>query len=77
MLKAKSELAVNGISYNPSDEKLSASIRDAVLYIVSITSGMRNDEAIGIEAGSWRREYKNGVVFCWVSTIEHKTGKER
>jgi site-specific recombinase XerD len=75
VLETKSELAVNGIAYNHSDEKSSASVRDAILYIVSITSGMRNDEAIGIELGSWRREYKNGLVFCWVSTIEHKTGK--
>lgn len=38
--------------------------RDAVLYIVSITSVMRNDEAIGIEVGAWRKELKNGVTFC-------------
>lgn len=73
----KAELAVSGIGYHPSDERMSIRCRDAVLYIVSITSGMRNDEAIGIEVGAWRREIKNGVKFCWVSTIEHKTGKER
>jgi site-specific recombinase XerD len=73
----KAELAVSGIGYHPSDERMSIRCRDAVLYIVSITSGMRNDEAIGIEVGAWRREIKNGVKFCWVSTIEHKTGKGR
>ncbi|WJW96578.1 tyrosine-type recombinase/integrase [Enterobacter pseudoroggenkampii] len=73
----KAELAVSGIGYHPSDEKMSIRCRDAVLYIVSITSGMRNDEAIGIEVGSWRKELKNGVTFCWVATIEHKTGKGR
>lgn len=42
----KAELAVNGIGYHPSDERMAIRCRDAVLYIVSITSGMRNDEAI-------------------------------
>lgn len=73
----KAELAVSGIGYHPSDEQMSIRCRDAVLYIVSITSGMRNDEAIGIEVGAWRKELKNGVIFCWVATIEHKTGKGR
>jgi site-specific recombinase XerD len=50
-------------------------IRDAALYILSITSGMRNEEAIGVETGSWRSEIKDGVAYHWVSTIEHKTGK--
>jgi len=73
----KADLAVSGIGYHPSDEQMSIRCRDAVLYIVSITSGMRNDEAIGIEVGAWRKEFKNGVIFCWVATIEHKTGKGR
>ncbi len=50
-------------------------IRDAALYVLSITSGMRNEEAIGIEAGSWRSEVKDGVKYHWVATTEHKTGK--
>lgn len=50
-------------------------IRDAALYVLSITSGMRNDEAIGVEAGSWRSEMRDGVEFHWVATTEHKTGK--
>lgn len=50
-------------------------IRDAALYILSITSGMRNEEAIGVEAGSWRKDVKDGVEYHWVATIEHKTLK--
>lgn len=50
-------------------------IRDAALYILSITSGMRNEEAIGVESASWRSEVKDGVAYHWVATIEHKTLK--
>lgn len=50
-------------------------IRDAALYVLSITSGMRNEEAIGVETGSWRSEVRNGVEYHWVATVEHKTGK--
>lgn len=50
-------------------------IRDAALYVLSITSGMRNEEAIGVESGSWRSEVQDGVQFHWVATTEHKTGK--
>ena len=73
----KAELASSGIGYHPGDNRVATRFRDAVLYIVSITSGMRNDEAIGIDVGAWRKEIINGVTFCWVSTIEHKTGKGR
>ena len=50
-------------------------IRHAALYVLSITSGMRNEEAIGVEAGSWRSEVRDGIEFHWVATTEHKTGK--
>ncbi len=50
-------------------------IRDAALYLLSITSGMRNEEAIGVEIDSWRQEVKDGIDYHWVATIEHKTGK--
>lgn len=56
---------------NPSPVR----IRDAALYILSITSGMRNEEAIGVETGSWRSEVRDGVEYHWVATTEHKTGK--
>jgi hypothetical protein len=52
-------------------------LRDACLYLLSITSGMRNDEVIGIEVGAGRREVREGVEFCWVTSVEHKTGKGR
>lgn len=50
-------------------------IRDAALYILSITSGMRNEEAIGVESGSWRKEVRDGTEYHWVATVEHKTLK--
>lgn len=50
-------------------------IRDAALYVLSITSGMRNEEAIGVETSSWRSERRDGVDYHWVATMEHKTGK--
>lgn len=56
-------------------DQLAIAVRDVVLYILSITSGMRNEEAIGIEAGNWRKEVKDGVEYNWVASIEHKTGK--
>ena len=36
-------------------------VRDAVLYLVQITSGMRNSESTGITSGCWRIEIKNGA----------------
>lgn len=50
-------------------------VRDAVLYLLQITSGMRNNEAIAVKQGAWRRETINGVEYCWVTTQETKTGK--
>lgn len=50
-------------------------IRDAALYILSITSGMRNEESIGVESGSWRKEIRDGIEYHWVATVEHKTLK--
>lgn len=50
-------------------------VRDAALYVLSIASGMRNEEAIGVEADSWRKEVKDGVEYHWVATVEHKTLK--
>lgn len=49
------------------------SVRDAVLYLVQITSGMRNSECVGITNNSWRTEVKNGIAFHWVRTKEIKT----
>lgn len=58
-------------------------IRNAVLYQLQITSGMRNSESTGVTNGCWRAEPRtllNGrrVVFHWVRTKELKTsgGKE-
>lgn len=49
------------------------SVRDAVLYLVQITSGMRNSECVGITNDSWRTEVRSGVDFHWVRTKEIKT----
>jgi integrase len=58
-------------------------IRDAVLYQLQITSGMRNSESAGLRNGCWREEEKTlrdgkRVIFHWVRTREIKTtgGKE-
>ena len=58
-------------------------IRDAVLYQLQITSGMRNSESTGVTNGCWRveqRTLRDGrkVLFHWVRTKEIKTsgGKE-
>ena len=58
----------------PSTEPM-RDLRDACLYLLSITSGMRNDEVIGVEVGAGRRELRDGVEYCWVGSVEHKTGK--
>jgi hypothetical protein len=50
-------------------------IRDAVLYLIQITAGMRNSESVGITSGCWRTEIRAGVPFHWVRTREHKTRK--
>lgn len=50
-------------------------VRDAVLYLLQITSGMRNNEAISVKRGAWRREIVDGVEYCWVTARETKTGK--
>jgi hypothetical protein len=48
-------------------------IRDAVLYLLQITSGMRNSESTGVTSGCWRTEVRNGVTYHWVRTREIKT----
>jgi hypothetical protein len=48
-------------------------IRDAVLYLLQITSGMRNSESTGVTNDCWRTEVRNGVTYHWVRTREIKT----
>lgn len=48
-------------------------IRDAVLYLLQITSGMRNSESTGVTSNCWRTEVRNGVTYHWVRTREIKT----
>lgn len=75
--ETKRELNDHGVEFFTRRSSSMIRCRDAVLYISSITSGMRNDEVIGIEVGAWRKEEIDGVTYCWVTTIEHKTGKGR
>lgn len=42
---------------------------------ISITTGMRNDEVLGLENDAWRTEVRNGMPYHWVRRIEHKTKK--
>lgn len=53
-------------------------VRDVVLYLLQITSGMRNSESTGVTSACWRTEVRNGTTFHWVRTREIKTtgGKE-
>jgi hypothetical protein len=50
-------------------------LRDAILYLIQITSGMRNSESTGITNNSWRIELRNGQMYNWVRTREIKTKK--
>lgn len=47
-------------------------VRNAVMFFLEITSGMRNSEAVGVKKGSWRTEIREGVTFHWVKTREYK-----
>ena len=50
-------------------------VRTAALYLISITTGMRNDEVLGLENDVWRSEIRNGLTYHWLRSIEHKTKK--
>jgi site-specific recombinase XerD len=50
-------------------------LRAAALYLVSITTGMRNDEVLGLENNAWRTQVRNGITYRWVRSTEHKTKK--
>ncbi|MFM0475661.1 integrase [Paraburkholderia strydomiana] len=50
-------------------------VRDSILYLTEITTGMRNSECIDIKNGCCRAEVKNGVTYHWIRTTEFKTGK--
>jgi hypothetical protein len=50
-------------------------IRDAILFLVMICSGMRASEVSSMKSGCWRVETVNGVKYHWIRTVEHKTNK--
>lgn len=51
------------------------SIRNACFFLLGVLTGMRSSEISSIELGAGRTEEKNGFVFHWITSTEHKTGK--
>lgn len=52
-------------------------LRDACFFLLGVLTGMRCEEIAGLEVGAGRRERKDGLVYNWVQSIEHKTKKGR
>jgi integrase len=50
-------------------------LRDSIAYLVAVSTGMRHSDLAGIKSGCWRPELRNGSVFHWIRTVEHKTKK--
>ena len=50
-------------------------IRNACFYLLGVLTGMRSSELSSIEVGAGRTEVKNGYIFHWVKSVEHKTRK--
>lgn len=50
-------------------------IRDACFYLIGVLTGMRSSEISSIEVGAGRTEERNGFIFHWVTSTEHKTKK--
>ena len=50
-------------------------IRDACFYLIGVLTGMRSSEISSIEVGAGRTEERNGFVFHWLTSTEHKTKK--
>ena len=68
------ELLLNGSAEDTPDTRgKMIAARDAALYLLQISSGMRNSESTEITSGCWRTEERNGTVFHWLRTREIKT----
>lgn len=50
-------------------------IRNACFYLIGVLTGMRSSEISSIEVGAGRTEERNGFVFHWLTSTEHKTKK--
>lgn len=50
-------------------------IRDACFYLIGVLTGMRSSEISSIEVSAGRTEERNGFIFHWVTSTEHKTKK--
>ncbi|WP_175804301.1 integrase [Burkholderia cenocepacia] len=66
-------LARDAGAIGSSNRAAITAVRDAVLYLLQISSGMRNSESTGVTSGCWRTEQRNGVTYHWVRTREIKT----
>ncbi|MDF3883055.1 tyrosine-type recombinase/integrase [Cupriavidus basilensis] len=49
-------------------------IRDAILFLIGITTGMRISEIVAIKPGGYRLDEIDGVTFVWIRSIDFKTG---
>ncbi|CAN7746116.1 MULTISPECIES: tyrosine-type recombinase/integrase [unclassified Variovorax] len=50
-------------------------VRDACFFLLGILTGMRCEELVGIDVGAGRTEVKDGFVYNWIKSVEHKTKK--
>lgn len=48
-------------------------VRDALFFLLGITSGMRSEELLGIEIGCIRQDVVDGEKYTWLQSVEHKT----
>lgn len=49
-------------------------IRDAILFLIGVTTGMRISEIAAIKRGGYRLDEIDGVPFVWIQSIDFKTG---
>jgi len=50
-------------------------VRDACFFLLGILTGMRCEELVGIEINAGRTEERDGFVYNWIKSVEHKTKK--
>lgn len=79
-LLARADIMLNdrdlGLRLTGFDPELNL-LRDACFFLLGVLTGMRCEEIAGIEVGAGRKERKEGLVYNWVQSIEHKTKKGR
>ncbi len=65
-----------GLRITGADRELNL-LRDACFFLLGVLTGMRCEEIAGVEVGAGRKERKDGLIYNWVQSIEHKTKKGR